>query len=70
VENICDIEEHCINRFYNSVSHFIKFIGGGEVKFAFNTSGNIMELIGTDIAVTITNGDRLIFKRKTDGFVA
>jgi hypothetical protein len=66
VENLGDIETHGIHRLYNSVSHYIKFFGGGEVKFSFNSAGKILDLCGSEVSVTITNGDRLVFKRKTD----
>jgi len=65
VENLIDIEVHEINRLFNSVSHYIRFFGGGEIKFSYNAAGQILDLSGEEVKTTITNGDRLVFKRKT-----
>ena len=43
IENLVEVESHTINRVFNSVSHPVKFHGGGEVRFSYNAKGEILE---------------------------
>ncbi|NOT20214.1 MAG: hypothetical protein HOP24_08100 [Sideroxydans sp.] len=63
VENLVDIETHEISRLFNSVSHFIKFFGGGEVKFAYNLEGKLLEFSTHHVTLSIQNGERVILKK-------
>jgi hypothetical protein len=67
VENLLDVEVHSINRAFNSTSHYIKFFGAGEVKFAYNSDGKLLQFEGKEIVTSITGGDRIILKRKPAG---
>jgi len=64
VENLLDIEAHVINRVFNSVSHLVKFVGGGEVRFSYNDKGEILEFMGQRVDAQIINGERLVLKRQ------
>ena len=66
VENLVDVEVHKINRVFNSVSHYIKFHGGGEVTFAYDSQGQILEFTGNHIDAEVHNGERILLKRKAD----
>lgn len=64
IENLTDVESHTINRVFNSVSHLIKFFGGGEVRFSYNARGEILEFSASNVDAFIANGDRIILKRR------
>jgi hypothetical protein len=61
VEDLRWVEQHAISRVYNSISHFIRFVGGGEVRFAFSLDGDLLELSCTGAAMIIRDGNRLFF---------
>ena len=64
VENLVDIEVHNINAVFGSVSHYIRFFGGGEVRFSYNAKGEILEFTAERVDAQIINGERLILKRQ------
>jgi hypothetical protein len=64
VENLVDIEQHTINKLFGSVSHLIKFYGGGEVRFSYNAKGEILEFTGSRVDARIENGERLVLRRQ------
>lgn len=58
ISNLCDIESHTITRFANSTSHFVRFVFGGDLRFAFTDKGELLELSGHCITFNITeNGE-------------
>ena len=66
IENLVDVEVHSINRLFNSVSHYIKFFGGGEVRFSYNTQGELLEFTATHVDATVAGGDRILLKRQQE----
>ena len=64
VENLVDIEVHNINTVFGSVSHYIRFHGGGEVRFSYNSKGEILEFTAQRVDAQILNGERLILRRQ------
>ena len=64
IANLVDVEEQAINRLVNSVSHFVRFYGGGEVHFAFNFEGKLLECKGVGVTTQILDGERILFHRK------
>jgi hypothetical protein len=64
VENLVDIEVHNINNVFGSVSHYIRFFGGGEVRFSYNAKGEILEFTAKHVDAQIRNGESLILKRQ------
>jgi hypothetical protein len=66
IENLVDVEVHTISRIYNSVSHYIKFYGGGEVRFSYNTEGELLEFSTRNVDAHIANGERIILRRAPD----
>ncbi len=63
VENLADVEVHTINRIFGSISHYIKFYGGGEVRFSYNTEGKVLEFSVANAEAHIENGERILLKR-------
>lgn len=64
IENLVDVEVHAINRLFNSVSHYIKFFGGGEVRFSYNAEGELLEFTALNVDAFIADGDRLMLRRQ------
>lgn len=66
VENLVDIETHTINRLFNSVSHYIRFFGGGEVRFSYNAEGELLEFTAKNVDAFIANGERVMLRRRPE----
>ncbi len=66
IENLVDVEIHSINTLFNSVSHYIKFFGGGEVRFSYNAEGDVLEFTATHVDAHIVDGERIMLKRQAD----
>ena len=64
IENLLDVESHTINRMFNSVSHYIRFLGGGEVRLSYNDKGQIVEFSAKNMAADIVE-KRAVLKRST-----
>ncbi len=63
IQNIRDIESHQINRIFNSVSHHIKFVDGGEVKLSYSADGTLLEFWGKSVNIVIVDGERVIISK-------
>lgn len=61
IDDLSAVEEHCINRVYDTVSHFIRFAGGGELRFAFSLAGELLELSGQGVRISIRDECALYF---------
>ena len=59
--NILDVDSHCVNTILNSRSHLIKFRNGGELAFAYNSNGELIELCAKKVGLCISPRDELIF---------
>ena len=66
IENLADVEAHSINNVFNSVSHYVRFFGGGEVRFSYNAEGRLLEFVATNVVAHIANGERIMLKRKSE----
>ena len=64
IHNLVDVESHTINTIVGSVSHYVRFAGGGEVRFVYNTSGQLIELSAKNVITSVTHNDEIIFMRK------
>lgn len=64
IRNLVDVESHEITRVAGMTSHFIRFFGGGEVIFAFNEQGKIIECRGLGVLSMVVNGRELVFSKK------
>ena len=61
LQNLSDVESHQINRVIGSVSHFVRFHGGGELRFAYNHEGKLIELSAQNCAFVLTQANELLF---------
>ena len=61
IYNIIDVKTHQVNQLLGMVSHFVKFHNGGELRFAYNQAGQLVELSFTSLHVNITDGNRAMF---------
>jgi hypothetical protein len=64
LENLVHVELHTINRVFNSVSHYVRFYGGGEVRFSYNSQGELLEFTCTNVDAEVRNGERILLKRR------
>jgi hypothetical protein len=60
IKNIQDVESHQINRVFNSVSHYIKFLNGGEARISYIANGELLEFWGKSINIEIIDGERVV----------
>jgi hypothetical protein len=67
IKNVMDVDVHSINTVVGSRSHYIRFLGGGDVKFAYNQAGQLIELSSQNVILTLTPNDELIFSRRFEG---
>ena len=49
VEDLSQVLEHRIARILSSTSHVVRFIGGGELRYAYNSRGQVIELSATGV---------------------
>ncbi|HEX7639953.1 MAG TPA: hypothetical protein VF457_16265 [Burkholderiaceae bacterium] len=54
ISNLCTIESHAVTRIANSTSHYVRFLGGGDLRFAFTDQGELLELSGHGIQFHIS----------------
>lgn len=63
IHNVIEVESHQINRVLGSTSHYVRFHGGGEVRFAYNDQGKLIELSARDCGFSLSNKNELLFHR-------
>ena len=59
VEDLSQVLDHRIARIMGSTSHVIRFIGGGELRYAYNSRGQVIELSATGIR-GVVSANRII----------
>ena len=64
IHNLADVESHTINTIVGSISHYVRFGGGGEVRFVYNTNGQLIELSAKNVITSVTHNNEIIFMRK------
>jgi hypothetical protein len=63
IHNLIEVETHQINHVAGSTSHFVRFYGGGEVRFAYNHQGKLIELSAENCAFSLSNKNELLFQK-------
>lgn len=63
IKNVVEVESYEIHTVANSRSHFVRFHGKGELKFAYNSAGQLLELGWENLNFVLTADDELIFSR-------
>ncbi|QBC43597.1 hypothetical protein [Iodobacter fluviatilis] len=66
IENIIDIEKHEIINLFDSVSHYMRFHGGGEVQLSYNLDGRLLDLEITNVLIVVNEGNKITLKRALD----
>jgi len=61
VKNIIDVEFHAVNTILKSRSHLIRFRNGGEVAFAYNDTGCLIDLYAVGVDLTLSQNNELMF---------
>jgi TnpA family transposase len=64
IERITDLEVHNITRAFNSVSHYIRFHGGGEVHLAYTLDGTLLEFRSLQVAISVVDGNRVVLRKQ------
>jgi hypothetical protein len=61
IADLADVQSHEIVRIFGSVSHHVRFVGGGELRFAYNTRSELLELSANGVKGSISEDHRLVF---------
>lgn len=61
IENLSEVTEHHITTIVGSSSHMVRFANGGTLQYAYNDTGQLIELIAQSLDVTISQGDSIRF---------
>jgi hypothetical protein len=61
IADLADVHSHEIVRIFGSVSHHVRFVGGGELRFVYNTRGELLELSASSVKGSISDDHRLVF---------
>lgn len=52
--NLCEVRSHEVARAASLVSHSVRFVDGGQLRFAYNTRGELVELHCQGVSVAMT----------------
>jgi hypothetical protein len=52
----------CSNRVFDSISHHTRFQGGGEVSVTYSAQGKLLELVASNVTMTITQDNQVSFQ--------
>ena len=61
INNLTEVAEHRITTMLGSRSHWVRFTNGGELHFAYNGLGQLIELSARDLSVSISAGNVVNF---------
>lgn len=63
IHNVADVVTHQVAEIAGSTSHYIRFHGGGELRFAYSHDGRLIELSASKISFSLSNDNELLFRR-------
>lgn len=52
--NLCEVHSHDVLRVAGMVSHSVRFVDGGQLRFAYNTRGELVDLHCRGVCVAMT----------------
>ena len=61
IRHLAEVEEYRINTIAGSRSHWVRFINGGILAFAYNANGQLLEFSAENLEVNCIHGDTLNF---------
>ena len=59
IKHLAEVAEHHITTIMNSRSHMVRFTNGGTLKFAYNNTGQLIELRVRGLAANILRGEEI-----------
>ena len=62
IHNLIDVQTYNMTIAAGMTSHFVRFRDGGEVSFAYNDAGKLVNFSATKVAFTLRKGNELLFK--------
>ena len=54
VDDLAQVLDHRIARFMGSTSHVVRFVGGGELRYACNSGGQVIELSSAGVRASVS----------------
>ena len=54
VEDLAQVLDHRIARIMGSTSHVLRFVGGGELRYVYNSRGRVIELSSTGVRASVS----------------
>lgn len=65
IRQLADVESHTVNNVMGSISHYVRFHGGGEVKYAYSQiTGKLIALSVENASVRVSkDGSEVLFSR-------
>ncbi len=54
VDDLAQVLDHRIARIMGSTSHVVRFIGGGELRYVYNSRGQVIELSSSGVRASIS----------------
>lgn len=61
ITNLGDVIEHRITTIVGSRSHLVRFSNGGELQYAYNSLGQLIELTSRDLFIYISENHEIRF---------
>jgi hypothetical protein len=61
IANLGDVTEHHITTIVGSRSHLVRFANGGELQYAYNAAGQLIDLTFGNLLMRVTNGNEISF---------
>jgi hypothetical protein len=58
--NLCEVRSHEVVRVAGMVSHSVFFVGGGQLRFAYNLRGELVELYSRGVSVAVSKDGRVM----------
>ena len=54
VDDLAQVLDHRIARIMGSTSHVLQFVGGGELRYVYNSRGQVIELSSTGVHALVS----------------
>ena len=61
ISNLTEVTEHQITAILGSRSHLLRFANGGELRYAYNSLGQLIELRSRDLTANIAPGNVITY---------
>ncbi|WP_157265997.1 hypothetical protein [Azohydromonas aeria] len=58
--NLCEVRSHEVVRVAGMASHSVRFIDGGQLRFAYNDRGELVELVCLGVGVALGKDGRVM----------